>query len=313
MQRRLILPIALLAALLSAAPAAAKATYRVGMSEQHAEMFNQSAFQSLGLKKVRFLVAWDFYKDDWQVDAADHYLNTALANGYEPFVTFTAHRGCWQPPRYSKRKACRAPSVKRYARAVRTFRARYPQVRVFGTWNEMNHASQPIARRPKRAAKYYNALRRNCRGCTIVAADVLEAKNLERYLRAFRRAAKGSPRLWGYHNYSSVNRARTSGTTRMLRAVPGSVWLTETGGIVKFQGFKYSESRAAKRTRFLFRLADRYDRRRAGMRSRITRLYYYSWTGAPRGSRWDSGLTDLDGSPRKHLSVFRSLVEDVRK
>lgn len=312
MPRRLILPLALLVALACAAPAGA-ASYRVGISEQHAEMFGQSSFRSLGLKRVRYLVPWDVARIPWQMAEAENYLDRAIAEGYEPFVTFTAHRGCWQPPRYSRTKACRAPSVKAYAKAVRAFRARFPSVRVFGTWNEMNHSSQPVARKPRLAARYYNALKRNCRGCTIAAADVLEASNLERYLRAFRRAANGSPRIWGYHNYSSVNRRRSSGTERILRAVPGTVWLTETGGIVKFQGFKYSEKRAANRTRFLFGLANRYDSRRAGMRSKITRIYYYSWTGAPRGTRWDSGLTDPDGSPRRHFATFRALVRKARK
>src|SRR5687767_5396383 len=105
------LPIALLAALLCAAPAGAAPKYRVGIAEQHASMFDQGPFQSLGLKRVRYLVPWDVARYDWQLAETDRYLNTAIDRGFEPFVTFTAHRGCWQPPRYSRRKACRAPSV----------------------------------------------------------------------------------------------------------------------------------------------------------------------------------------------------------
>ena len=40
------------------------------------------------------------------------------------------------------------------------------------------------------------------------------------------------PRYWGLHNYIDANRARTTGTRRMLHAVKGQVWFTETGGIV---------------------------------------------------------------------------------
>ena len=53
-------------------------------------------------------------------------------------------------------------------------------------------------------------------------------------------------------------------------SVPGAVWMTETGGMVKFGNgpqFAYSEVRAANRTRWMFRLANRYDTRRSGMRS----------------------------------------------
>ena len=94
----------------------------------------------------------------------------------------------------------------------------------------------------------------------------------------------------------------------MLATVPGEVWLTETNGIVKFgnsRQFRYSESRAARRTRWMFRLADRYDTTRRGTRSRITRLFVYQWFGAPRGARFDAGLVDPDGTPRAAYFVVR--------
>jgi hypothetical protein len=94
----------------------------------------------------------------------------------------------------------------------------------------------------------------------------------------------------------------------MLGIVPGAVWLTETGGVVKFgesRQFRYSEARAANRTRWMFRLADRYDTRRRGMRSKVTRLFVYRWFGEPPGAHFDAGLVNPDGSPRLAYSVFR--------
>jgi hypothetical protein len=41
------------------------------------------------------------------------------------------------------------------------------------------------------------------------------------------------------------------------------------------------------------------------MRSRITRLYNYQWTGVPRRSRFDAGLVNPDGSPRKAYKQFK--------
>ena len=58
----------------------------------------------------------------------------------------------------------------------------------------------------------------------------------------------------------------------------------------------------------MFQLADRYTVRRRGMRSKITRLYPYQWTGSPRGAGWDAGMTDPDGSPRKSYYTFRDYV-----
>jgi hypothetical protein len=76
---------------------------------------------------------------------------------------------------------------------------------------------------------------------------------------------------------------------------------------VKFNGkrFRYSEARAASRTKWMFKLANRYDSRQAGLRSRITQLYVYKWFGEVRGARFDSGLVNPDGTPRKAYPVFR--------
>ena len=55
----------------------------------------------------------------------------------------------------------------------------------------------------------------------------------------------------------------------------------------------------------MFRLANKYDTRRRGMRSKITRLYVYAWFGEPASARFDAGLMNADGSPRKAFSIFR--------
>ena len=112
----------------------------------------------------------------------------------------------------------------------------------------------------------------------MMAADGLDTSNMRRYLRSFLRRAPGRPRLWGLHNYQDVNRRTYADTRAMFGILPGTVWLTETGGIVKFgmsRQFAYSDARAANRTRWMFRLANRYDARRRGMPSRLTRLFAY--------------------------------------
>jgi hypothetical protein len=175
-------------------------------------------------------------------------------------------------------------------------------VRDYSPWNEINHQSQPTFRKPRAAARFYNVVRANCRGCTIIAADVLDQAGLEKYLRAFLRAANGTPRLWGLHNYSDTNRFRSRGTKALLRTVRGNVWLTETGGIVRFaDALPYNERRAARATKFMFKLA-RSNRR-------IKRLYIYSWLGEQRGARFDAGLVNPDGSARPAYDVVKRVID----
>ena len=92
----------------------------------------------------------------------------------------------------------------------------------------------------------------------------------------------------------------------MLRTVPGEVWLTETGGIVKLlPSFKRSTSRAKARTTGMFKLVNRYDTKRPGNRSKITRLFVYTFFGEASSARFDAGLVNPDGSPRPAFGVFK--------
>ena len=55
----------------------------------------------------------------------------------------------------------------------------------------------------------------------------------------------------------------------------------------------------------MFKLADTYDRRRSGCAGKITRLYNYQWTGVAEVARFDAGLVNPDGSPRKAYRQFK--------
>ena len=175
-------------------------------------------------------------------------------------MTFTARSGCYRRAAGTRRRRhCRAPSAKKYRKAFLAFDKTYPCVKTYSAWNEINHKSQPTFKSPRKAAGYYNVLRKYTRKKKFraMAADMLDTPNMSRYLSSFKRYAKGSPKLWGLHNYGDVNRKRTSYTKLMLRSVPGEVWLTETGGIVKLlPSFKRNTKRAASRTKGLFRLVE---------------------------------------------------------
>jgi hypothetical protein len=306
--RRLLLPAVLLSCAALAAPAGA--AVRVGMANQDPAMFDQPTFHALKVKRVRYIVPWDWFKDAGQKAQVDAFMTRARQARADVLVHFSARRGCYQTGnRYSRSRACRAPSVRTFRSIVRRFRREHPWVRSYGAWNEANHISQPIYRKPRRAAQYFLALRRICPRCRIVAVDVLDNRGMVRYLRTFLRYSRGRARIFGLHNYPDVNRLRQSGTRRMLATVPGQVWLTETGGILSFlPNFPPNARRQALRTRYMFRLVDRYDRRRPGMRSRISRLYNYQWSGVEPGAAFDAGLVNPDGSARPAYNTFQRLA-----
>jgi hypothetical protein len=273
-------------------PSAAQARFATGIGDQHVESFNQPLFKELNFRYARLIVPWDVLRRPDDLARIDAWLTAAQVSRIRPLVTFE----------HSRVNVRKLPSKGQYKREFKAFRKRYPFVRDYSPWNEINHQSQPTFRKPKAAAGFYNIVRANCRGCTIVAADVLDQAGLEKYLRTFKRFAHGSPRLWGLHNYSDTNRFRSRGTKALLRTVRGNVWLTETGGIVKFADvFPYSEQRAARATKFMFKLAR--------SSSRIKRLYIYSWLGEQRGARFDAGLVNPDGSARAAFEVVRREIK----
>jgi hypothetical protein len=305
MRYRLILPIAALLAALVAVPAA-QAKVKVGISEQNPAMFDQPNWQKLKLKRVRYIVSWDYAKHGFEHAEVSDFMTAARAHKQEVLVEFNAHRGCFNGKRYSKKKACKAPSTKKYKAAVKGFRKQFPYAKTFAPWNEVNHASQPTYRKPKLAAKYYKAMKSVCKKCTVMAADLLDSSDVRSYLRKFQRATKGKGRIWGLHNYKDVNRRQTKGIRNVASVTRGQIWLTETGGFVQFKGsggFKYSLKRAAARTKYMFRLAKK--------NKRVKRIYVYRWFGEPRSARFDAGLVNPNGTQRPGYKQFRKSIKGM--
>jgi hypothetical protein len=267
----------------------------VGIGEPRAEMFADPLFSGLGVKRARFLAPWNAALVPAYAEYVDAWLTAARRAGVEPFVHFTVPAGSKCPA-----DPCHLPSVQEYAAAFEAFRARWPSVRVFGVWNEANHPSQPTAENPVRAAQFYRVVRDHCRGCQVVAADVVDIGNMASWIKSFRVAA-GPVGIWGLHNYLDANprpgQQPSGSTSEFLTLTTGDVWLTEAGGIV--MSFTsggtyrpYDEQRAAGAVRRTFYLAQRF-------RGRVRRLYIWNWFAARApNARWDSGLLRGDGSPR---------------
>jgi len=271
-----------------------EAAVLVGIGEQDASMFSNPLYTQLHVKRARYFPSWNVALKPQEATWLDQWLGAAAASGTEPLISFSQALGSACP-----KKPCVLPTVKQYTRAFKAFRKRWPQVKIISPWNEANHRSQPTFKNPKRAAQFYNVVRKSCRGCKIIAADVIDETNMESWLRTFKRYAT-KPKIWGLHNYRDTNPRKGQkfgGTKRLLKVVKGQVWLTETGGIVKFvlpSGgtlFPFSESRANKATKRMFSLAKKY-------RSRIKRLYIYNWQQPALDNRFDAGLIRLNGTAR---------------
>ena len=305
MTRTLALLTLLLALSLAALPAGASGAVTIGLGDQNWNTFNQPRFAALGLKRVRVVTPWNVALSRGDRAWLDDYLRNVRAAGMDPLVSFGAAH-----PSHCPARPCRLPTTAAFERAFRAFRQRWPWVRTIGVWNEANHRTQPTFRHPERAARYFNVVRKRCRGCRIVAADVIDDKNMARWLTRFRSVARGA-RIWGLHNYRDSNPRRGQrygGTKLLLRTVRGKVWLTETGGIVRFvlpDGrtlFPYSERRANVALGRVLRLARQY-------RGRIARLYVYHWQQDNFGNRFDAGLLDSTGKPRPSYHTLKRWLD----
>ena len=141
-----------------------------------------------------------------------------------------------------------------------------------------------------------------------MAADMLDTGNLSRYLGDVQAAhAKGSPRLWGLHNYGDVNRRRTTFTKLMLRSVPGEVWLTETGGIVKLSpSFRRSPvaRQGAHEGHVQARQQVRHEAPRPALEDHAPVRLHMVRRG-PAAPASTPGLVNPDGTPRPAFTVFK--------
>jgi hypothetical protein len=297
---RRLLTLLLAASALLALPAGAHA-FSIGMSDQKLGMWEDPRFQQLGIRQVRLLVYYDLVlKGDFS--RYDLWMHQAHARGADVLLTINQH---------SSGSHTRLPTVGQYRRVVRILRKRYPWVRTMAAWNEANHNKQPLYRKPRRAAQFYNVMRRECRGCKVVAADVLDSSNMRPWVAKFKRHAR-NPRIWGLHSYGDANHfrpLRATATRQLLRTVKGQLWLTETGGIVRFatryRGGKGGERHAARAVKRTFAIA-RSSRR-------VKRVYLYHWDADRKFVTWDSGFVSGTGRARPALDVLRKELNRRRK
>lgn len=310
MRRRLLAAALAAASFGAAAPAATAATETerrvplLGISDQKPSTFTDPRFEALGLRLGRLVLPWDaIFTEPARVD---RWMQAAGRAGVWPLIAFSAGTGSRCPF-----DPCVLPQPRELLAAFEAFRAAYPYVAEFQTWNEANHESQPTRHRPKQTARLHDALRRRCPGCRIVAASVLGDDSMVSWVKRFRRAARVEPELWGLHNYRDVNDRTGKATRALLRLVRGPVWFTETGGIVRFTARDgrllrpHDEERAARAVNRALDLGKRHV-------DRVERIYLYNWRAGPSSERFDSGMIGPDGRARLAFRVLWRRVQGSR-
>ena len=310
-----VLTLALLAALLLVPGAAGRgsgpqaraagASYVTGIGDEHPQMFGSPLWRQLHTRIARYIAPYDAVKHPFSLSEATGWIHAAEAQHVQVLVAFY----------HSEYSPMRLPSVSEYQRDVQKFVKLFPHVRQYQSWDEANrgnvaHAfSSPSA---GGAARYYQALLRVCKGCTVLGLDVLDAaiigptlSYIEEFKGEIGRLKTVMPRIWGLHNYSDVNRFETWRTRELVQALGGEVWLTETGGIVRF-GSNYPNvhgsglARASRALKLMFSLA--------ASQSRVKRLYIFNWTGGGYSTKFDAGLMDSRFKPRPgYVVVCRTL------
>jgi hypothetical protein len=302
-----LLPLVLSVAAALAVAAPANASLITGIAENQPQMFDSPLFAPLGVTHARLVVSYNVVaKHDDELARAATYLAKAQQHGVEVLVQFEHARGdaatlCKKKSNFSK-PVCKAPSAASYQANLKAFLNAFPQVKLIGPWNEINHYSQGTSRNPKLAATYAKIAHKVCVGCTVVDGDLLDqADNVKakhptfkataKYIKAYRKAYGKRLNICGLHNYSDTNRFRTDGTKALIKLLGcKQYWLTETGGLYKFGSFwskkTYNGCTSAaacqlKATKYLFTQAAR--------NKKIKRVYVYTWYGGVT-PRFDAGL-----------------------
>jgi hypothetical protein len=289
----------------SSPKAHAAGTYVTGIGDESAEMFGNPLWQQLHVKIARYIAPYDAAVRPASLAKASAWIHAAEAQHEQILVAFY----------HSEYTPTKLPSVAVYERDVAKFVKLFPGVRQYQSWDESNRGNVPHAFSSPSAAgaaKYYQALLRVCKGCTVIGLDVLDQYNITptlSYIAEFKheigRLKTVMPAIWGLHNYSDVNRLQSWRTRKLVHALGGQVWLTETGGIVQF-GREFPNkhgsglTRAAKVLKYTFALA--------GAVPHVTRLYIYDWTGGVNSTRFDAGLMNAHDQPRAgYVVVCRQL------
>ncbi len=296
--RRILTPLLLLAVVAAFSPAGAGAA-TFGISDQQAVTFTNPLYKPLKLKYARYVAPYDVTSDATQFQRFAAWYAGAIAAKQTMLVSFEHSR--------TSGKEQRLPTKGQFSTSMKAFRKAFPKVKEINTWNEVNRCQvgkrtegQPkgICRGTKGAKllnTYYGVTRSVFKGAKIIPLNVLDENNpgpAINYVKAFKKVAKPTPKIWGIHNYSDTNRFSNTRTKRIIKAIGGKpqVWLMETGGQVKLGSRTFGNAVAAKALKCMFKIAKN---------PLIKRAYIYQFNGAAPDAQFDAGLIDADGTTKR--------------
>ena len=280
----------------------------IGIGDDKPDLFTDPKFLALRIRNVRYDMSWDALSVSWQRAEVTRWMDLAKRDGLTVLVTIDHSRrvlyrrvpGHSKPVAFSQSRVL--PSTKQYLAAFKAFRARFPWVKEFATWDETNYYGEATYNKEALVASYYRGMRSACSSCRILAAEFLdvpakEAVPMTTWARAFDKALGYQPGYWGFNNYEDANHLVDTSTRALLRAVTGKIWLAETGGIVrrygvKNPGFTQDAAHAA--------IVDRFVLTKLAMLSpRIQRVYLYEWDAHSLKDGWDTALVSSTGAVRE--------------
>ena len=294
--RSLLFLLACLLSLLAVPAAAHAATPVIGYGDERAEMLSDPLFSSLGIRDSRIAVEWDTFRYPEKTARLDAWMAAARAARVRPLI---AIEHSWTPGRQRL-----APTPAQYTTLVRTLRGPVPGGACVLAVERGNPASQPTARRPDLAARYWRLMRAALPGATVTSPVYLDlqTRSSKRWLQSFKKATGGRVRLWAIHGYGDLNR----GTDRrnlsaLLKQLPGQVWVTEAAGWVAFgTAWKYNEARAARSISYTFKLVRKHPRQGHAL------VLLPVGAACRRARAGDSGVVGANGQPRPGYRALKA-------
>jgi hypothetical protein len=274
--------------------------YMTGISDSRSEMFGNQLWQQLHTKISRLVIPYDVAVRPYDLQEATVWIRDAEARHQKILVAFY----------HSEYTKTRLPGVAVYKRDVGRFVKLFPHIREYTAWDEANRgyvsdgSASFVSPSATLDAQYYQALKRDCVECTVVGLDVLDNIDIyptiayiAEFKREIYRLRTVMPYTWGLHDYSDLNHFESWRTRDLAADLGGEVWLTETGGVVKFAGDASLANvhgaglrRAARVLQYMFGVASSVPR--------IKRLYVYNWVGGTPSTRFDAGLMNAHYKPR---------------
>lgn len=304
--RRIAAALLVTTAALAGGATSANASATFGISDQMASTFTNPLYKPLKLKAARYVAPYDVISDPLQsVKFAQWY--AAAKKAHQTILVSFEHSRVGG-------KQQQAPTVGQYSTAMKAFHKKYRSIKQVNTWNEVDRCQkgsategQPKAicsakKGPKLLQSYYTVDRKVFKGDTIIPLDVLDQNNVGaavNYVRAFKKIAKPTPKIWGIHNYSDTNRLSSTRTKRLIKEIgkKGDIWLLETGGQLKLGSSVPGPAKAAKALECMFNIVKH--------NSRIKKAFIYQFNGDYPTAPFDAGLISVTNQIRPGYTIVK--------